>query len=343
MDIALDIPSSKNSPLILIADDDPVSNLMLSQVLEKDGYQVLVVKDGQAALAACEKKLPDIILMDAIMPVMDGFDSCQALHKIYGEGCPPILMITGLNDGESVDRAYDAGAADYVTKPFHWAVLRRRVRRSIQAHFAHQQLTCALTQEQLLRQELNLANQQLQLLATVDGLTNVANRRFFDDKLDQEWKRLRREKSPLGLILLDIDCFKAYNDNYGHLGGDQCLRQVASAIKDAARRPADVVARYGGEEFAMILPNTDLDGVICVAETVQENLHLAAIPHATSLVGSTVSASIGLTAMIPNTSDSPQTLIDWADKALYDAKSSGRSRIVAYSTLQSLIPCHSIN
>lgn len=235
-------PELERTPFILIVDDDPVSNLMLSQVLTKDGYQVVVVTDGRAALTACEKKLPDIILMDAIMPIMNGFDCCHALQATYRHECPPILMITGLNDSESVDRAYDSGAADYVTKPFHWAVLRRRVQRSINSHLDHQRLQCSLAQERLVRQELKLANQQLHRLATLDGLTNIPNRRFFDDKLDEEWKRLRREKRPLGLIMLDIDCFKAYNDNYGHLGGDQCLRQVARIIKDSVRRPADVVS-----------------------------------------------------------------------------------------------------
>ncbi|MEM6253096.1 MAG: PleD family two-component system response regulator [Cyanobacteria bacterium P01_D01_bin.156] len=340
MDIVSKMSYSESTSSILIADDDPVSNLMLSQVLEKDGYQVIVVTDGQAALSACEETLPNIILMDAIMPTMDGFDCCQKLQSKYGQACPPILMITGLNDSESVDRAYDAGAADYVTKPFHWAVLRRRVQRAINSHIDHQKLQHCLTEERSLRQKLKIANQQLERLVTVDGLTNIFNRRHFNNKLEQEWKRLRREKSPLGLILLDIDHFKAYNDTYGHPGGDQCLRQVAEIIKDAGRRPADIVARYGGEEFAMILPNTDLNGVVCVGQTVQERVSLAAIPHATSLVKAHVSVSIGLTTMVPGDLESPQVLIDQADKALYDAKANGRDRIVAYSASQSLTTCH---
>ncbi len=334
MDAALKMTSSSNNvPLILIVDDDVVSNFMLSEILNKDGYQTLVVEDGQAALSACQKGLPDIILMDAIMPIMNGFNCCQSLHILYGDSCPPTLMITGLNDTESVERAYEVGAVDYVTKPFHWAVLRGRVRQAINAHLAHQKLKQALAKERLLLQELKLANQQLHRLASLDGLTSIANRRVFNERLENEWKRLCREQAPLGLILIDIDCFKAYNDTYGHLNGDKCLRQVANVIHTCARRPADIAARYGGEEFALILPNTSLEGVMHVGESIQRQLHKLAIPHTSSVVESIVTVSIGAISVVPTHVDSPQTLINWADQALYSAKNNGRNRIASASEL----------
>ncbi|MEA5467053.1 PleD family two-component system response regulator [Leptothoe sp. PORK10 BA2] len=333
MDGSLDVsPASERVPLILIVDDDPISNLMLSEILRKDGYQTLVVGDGQAALDICQKELPDIILMDAVMPVMNGFDCCRSIHIWYGDSCPPILMITGLNDTESVERAYQAGAIDYVTKPFHWAVLRGRVRQAISANLAHQKLKQALGKERLLLQELKIANHKLHQLASTDGLTSIANRRVFDERLESEWKRLCREQSPLGLILIDIDCFKAYNDTYGHLNGDKCLCQVANIIHTCVRRPADVAARYGGEEFALILPNTDLEGVICVGKAVQKELQKLAIPHASSIVKPFVTVSIGVVAVLPTLSSSPQTLISWADQALYDAKNNGRNCVVAFTS-----------
>ncbi|MEM9265338.1 MAG: diguanylate cyclase [Cyanobacteria bacterium P01_F01_bin.13] len=332
MDTTLDIAASlEHVPLILIVDDDAISNFMLSEILRKDGYQTLVVENGQAALSACQKGLPDIILMDAVMPVMNGFDCCRSLHILYGDSCPPTLMITGLNDTESVERAYKAGAVDYVTKPFHWAVLRGRVHQAINAHLAHQKLKQALAKERLLLQELKLANQQLHRLASIDDLTSIANRRIFNEKIENEWERLCREQAPLGLSLIDIDCFKAYNDTYGHLNGDKCLRQVANIVNTCARRPADIAARYGGEEFALILPNTDLEGVICVSKSVQKQLQELAIPHVSSMVNPLVTVSIGVVAVVPTLSDSPQTLISWADQALYKAKNNGRDRVVAFS------------
>ena len=333
MNAVLDITSAvEKVPVVLIVDDDSVSNYMLSEILHKDGYQTLIVEDGRAALSACQKELPDIILMDAVMPVLNGFDCCRTLHAVYGHDCPPTLMITGLNDSESVESAYKAGAVDYVTKPFHWAVLRGRVRQAIKAHLAHQKLKQSLHKERLLRQELKVANQQLHHFATIDSLTGIANRRVFDEKLDTEWKRLCREQSPLGLALIDIDCFKAYNDTYGHLGGDRCLCQVADVINGCVRRPADVVARYGGEEFALVLPNTDLEGVMHIGKSIQADLKKLAIPHIGSVVRPIVTVSIGVVSTIPTLTSSPQTLIGWADQALYNAKNNGRDCVIAFST-----------
>lgn len=332
MDAAFDIaPSSDHMPVILIVDDDAVSNFMLSEILHQDGYQTLVVENGQAALEVCQTKLPDIILMDAIMPVMNGFDCCRSLHILYGDNCPPVLMITGLNDTASVECAYQVGAIDYVTKPFHWAVLRGRVRQAINAYLAHQKLKQALTNERLLLQELKLANHQLHQLASIDGLTSITNRRIFDERLESEWKRLCREEAPLGLVLIDIDCFKAFNDTYGHINGDKCLCQVANIINICARRPADVASRYGGEEFALILPKTNLEGVRHVAQSVQEKLHELAIPHTSSIVKSIVTVSMGVASIVPTLTNSPKTLLNLADKALYKAKGNGRDRIEAAS------------
>lgn len=323
---------SEHAPLVLIVDDDAVSNLMLAQVLRQDGYRVFSVDNGQAALTACKKELPDIILMDAIMPIMNGFECCQELRATYGSTCPPILMITGLNDSESVECAYDVGAVDYVPKPFQWAVLRGRVRWTINAHIDHQKLQQTLAKERLLRQELRLLNQQLHRLATIDGLTGIANRRVFNETLSSEWKRLRREEAFLGLVMIDIDCFKAYNDHYGHLEGDSCLCQVAQIIQTCIRRPADIVARYGGEEFALILPHTDFNGVMHVGKTVQKQLEKRAIPHAVSDIKPWVTASIGVVATIPRPPNSSQSLINWADQALYEAKNKGRNQVVAYTS-----------
>jgi two-component system cell cycle response regulator len=176
--------------------------------------------------------------------------------------------------------------------------------------------------------ELAKANRELQRLATLDGLTQIANRRQFDDVLQREWRRNAREQSPLALIMADIDHFKRYNDTYGHQMGDDCLKQVARALYDAVKRPGDLVARYGGEEFAMILPQTDAAGAWQIAQTIQKAVQSLQIPHAGSSVDAYVTLSLGVASMIPSPATASEMLITAADQALYHAKDQGRNQIV---------------
>jgi len=180
-------------------------------------------------------------------------------------------------------------------------------------------------QQSELYQKLQQANQELQRLASSDGLTHVANRRCFDEFLAQEWQRLAREQSPLSMILCDVDCFKLYNDTYGHLAGDDALRQVAQAIAQAVKRPADLVARYGGEEFAVILPSTDATGATTVAAEILANVKALQIPHASSQVAEFITLSVGVATTIPHNQFSAATLIVAADQGLYRAKAQGRN------------------
>ncbi|MDZ7950095.1 PAS domain S-box protein [Nostoc sp. DedQUE09] len=187
--------------------------------------------------------------------------------------------------------------------------------------------------QSVLYQQVQVANEELQRLATLDGLTQIANRRRFDEYLETEWQRLKREQLSLSLILFDVDFFKLYNDTYGHLGGDDCLRQLASALKNIVKRPADLVARYGGEEFAIILPNTEIQGAIYVAQTIRQAVRDLAIPHAQSRVCDRVTVSLGVVSIVPNSGISPSDLINAADKALYVAKQQGRDRVHAVSVV----------
>ncbi|MGA9382150.1 MAG: diguanylate cyclase [Phormidium sp.] len=193
-------------------------------------------------------------------------------------------------------------------------------------HLANQ-IAIAIQQSELY-QQLEVANQKLQLLATTDGLTNLANRRQFDVVLHEEWQRLARQQEPLSLILCDLDYFKLYNDNYGHVVGDTCLREVASTIAKAVNRPADLVARYGGEEFAIILPNTEMTGAMKVAQKIHRAVTNLTIPHERSPVNKYVTLSLGIASIIPSHSQSGTSLIQLADRALYQAKNQGRNRII---------------
>ena len=307
-----EITPSHTPPLILIADDDKTTRMGLRQAMEQEGYQVVEAINGENCVAIFSRLHPDVVLLDAIMPIMDGFACCARIQQLQGSTRTPVLMITGLEDQDSVDQAFTAGAVDYITKPIHWAVLRQRVRR--------------LIQQVRLYQQLEDANSELQRLATVDGLTQVANRRRFDEYLEDEWQRMMREQLPLSLILCDIDCFKLYNDTYGHQAGDDCLRKVAQVMQKAAKRAIDLCARYGGEEFAVVLPHTEQPGAIQVAQGIGIGVKDLAIAHATSKVTPLVTVSLGVATTIPSLDSSPERLIMAADKALYKAKAAGRDR-----------------
>jgi len=183
-----------------------------------------------------------------------------------------------------------------------------------------------ITERKRLEDSLKVANDQLEQLVTFDGLTHIANRRKFDDYLMHEWQRLERSQAVLSLILFDVDFFKHYNDCYGHQAGDACLIQIAQAAQDVVNRPADLVARYGGEEFAVILPNTDQQGALVVAENIQHAIRALAIPHERSQVGAIVSISLGIASTVPTPDTLPDILITLADRALYTAKQQGRDR-----------------
>ena len=303
-----------DSPLILVVDDDKFTRLQIRQRMQREGYRVEEFTNGEQCLAAYTRLNPDIILLDGMMPVMDGFTCCAQLRTLPGGERTPILMITGLEDEASVNWAFEVGATDYITKPIHWAVLRQRVRR--------------LLREVKLTQQLEQVNQELQQLATSDSLTQLANRRRFDEYLDQEWKRMVRDKTPLSLVLCAIDVFKAYNDTYGHQAGDHCLQLIAKAISLAANRPADLVARYGGEEFVVVLPNTDDEGALQVADKIQSNVRALDIIHANSPVSDYVTLSLGVASIIPSDESSPELLIAAADRALYQAKTEGSNRVI---------------
>ncbi len=305
-----------NFQRILLIDDDLVVRAKVGESLEQDGFEVILAKNGDDGIAAYQEYRPDLILVDAVMPILDGFEFCEHLKNL-GERLTPILMITSLDDNESVDRAFAAGATDYITKPINLSILRQRVRNLIkQSDLIKNQLS-----------ELQQANQNLKLLANIDSLTKLSNRRDFDRYIEQEWERMQRIRSPLSLIMCDVDFFKNFNDKYLHPNGDKCLIKVAMALRNNVRRSGDLVARYGGEEFAVILPNTDALGAVSVAEKIRLAVKDLQIIHESSAIANHVTVSVGVSTIIPTHESEFQTLIDTADRALYQAKSQGRDRV----------------
>lgn len=311
---------------ILIIDEDQGMRQKLSELLQQEGHRVVAVSNAEQGLEVFGCLRPNLILVDTTMPEIDGYSFCQQFQSRLGGDCPPVLMIINLEDEALVEQEFEAGAVDFVTKPVHWPVLRHQIRRVLR----EAQLARLLAQS---NQELQQANQELYRLAVSDSLTQLANRRRFEEYLQQQWQCLSREQAPLALILGDVDCFKAYNDTYGHQAGDQCLQRVAKALSWAANRPADLVARYGGEEFAVILPNTPTQGAVQVAKKIQHNLSTFGIPHACSPVSDFVTVSLGVASLIPSSCTTPAVLVRASDQALYQAKDEGRNCVVIAAEL----------
>lgn len=315
---------------LLVVDDQPDNLRVLSFILSEQGYKVRKALDGITALDAAQAQPPDLILLDVKMPQMDGYEVCSAL-KALPQICEiPVIFLSGMDSAADKVKAFAVGGADYITKPFQAEDVLARVRQQLTLRSQKRQLQQEIQERKRVEEALRQANRELQRLVNIDGLTQIANRRCFDQVLHQEWKRLKREQAPLSLILCDIDFFKFYNDRYGHLAGDDCLKQVAQAIQQSTRRPADLVARYGGEEFAVILPNTTPEGAIQVATQIQATVANLNICHDRSQVSPLVTLSIGCVTVVPTSESTPENLIAAADQALYCAKVGGRNRYCCY-------------
>ncbi len=448
---------------ILIIDDAPETVRLLSSLLTNLGYSVSCVADVDMALHSIEAEVPSLILLDIILPDLDGYKVCRILKSREQTKSIPIIFISSLDSESDKIRAFREGAVDYITKPFFVEEVLVRIETQLKFFRQQQELKQIIThkerEQQNLAKELNKshallkgvlnssldgvaaleavrdhhnknkiidfrwlvanhvtamtieetmdslrgkrlfveqspghlfeglldlfievverstvlekeyhyrsesldawfqivaikfgdgfamtfrdisdrktmeielkkANQKLMYQANVDSLTRISNRRRFDESIEREWGRCAREREYLGLILCDVDYFKAYNDSYGHQQGDDCLYKVAQGIKNAIKRPADIVFRYGGEEFAIILPSTEGEGAIKVAEDIRQQIAHLQIPHQSSHISNYVSMSLGVSSVIPEVDVSFDVLIEAADIALYEAKSKGRDRTI---------------
>ena len=293
--------------------------MLIRAYSEEAGHEVIVVEDGQKAVDFFEKDRPDLVIMDVTMPVKDGIEATKDIRKLTDKDNDwvPIIFLSGMSESDDIARGIDAGGDDYLTKPIDAVVLTAKLR--------------AMERISDMRHELSKLNRELKMISVKDGLTGLANRRHFDEVMERELKRSIRTKTELSLVLCDIDQFKLYNDNYGHQGGDDCLKEVASALAKSSNRSGDLVARYGGEEFAFILPETDLQGAKAVAESIRKAVESLAIPHANSSVSDHVTLSCGVYSILPQKEQDIATmtreLIETADQNLYKAKSMGRNQI----------------
>ena len=298
---------ARNGRILVV--DDAMENIQILHHALRDEHEVLFALDGEKALEIALAQQPDLILLDAVMPGMDGYAVCGALRASPRLQDIPIIFVTALSQPEDETRALEAGAVDFISKPFNVAVVRARVRS---------QLTIKRQADAM--RELSLT----------DGLTGVANRRHFNDTIDAEWRRCARAGLPLSVIMIDIDHFKLYNDHYGHQAGDACLQQISAAMKGCASRPQDLLARYGGEEFILLLPQEGAEGTQVVASRIIDVVRKLNLAHAASPTAPYVSISMCLaTAVPPLDSQDASAVVRAADARLYVAKQNGRNRYFA--------------
>ncbi|MGH8675603.1 MAG: diguanylate cyclase domain-containing protein [Burkholderiales bacterium] len=291
-------------PHVLVVDDEPSSIEVLADSLQAH-YEVSTARSGEEAVAICERLRPDLVLLDIVMPGLDGYEVCRRLKSSPETSAIPVIFVTARFSVEDQVKGLEAGAIDFITKPAHELIVLARVK----AHVA-------------LKRQADFMREQ----ALTDPLTGIGNRRCFDHRLDLEWRRCRRNRAPLALIMIDIDRFKQYNDAYGHVSGDRCLVQVSAAMKRGARRGTDLLCRYGGEEFACLLPDSGLASAIARARELARGVENLGITYPDSPGPRIVTISCGVAALVPDGSVDPPELVNRADAMLYAAKLAGRNR-----------------
>ncbi len=291
---------------ILVVDNEPANINILIGILDNPDYEILAATTGEEALKVTLSEKPDLILLDIVMPETDGYEVCAKLKANAATRNIPVIFITSLDEEEDETKGLEYGAVDYISRPLTPPIVKVRVKN----HLA-----------------LKMKTDLLEKISTQDGLTGIPNRRYFDKSLEQEWWYAMRCNQPLSLIMIDIDYFKPFNDNYGHLAGDDCLKQVAQQMAKNLERKTDILARYGGEEFACILPMTYAKGAVMIANKLQKSVLSLNIQHAYSSTAKQVTISQGVATLYPSQNDEPAVLIEAADQALYEAKACGRNQI----------------
>lgn len=316
----IDIPKMlvelrRDRPKLLIVDDQPINIRSLHEIFKAD-CEVFMATHGPQALALAESHQPDLILLDIFMPDMDGHEVCRQLKLNSATKDIPVIFLTAQHTSDDEAIGLQLGAVDFIMKPINSVVVRSRVN----IHLA-----------------LKIQSEYLQNIALKDGLTGIANRRKFDEQLIKDWMQCQRESAELSFVMIDIDYFKNYNDTYGHAMGDTCLRKVAQTIQSAYKRPYDLVARYGGEEFACLLPHTNLESAMRMAEKVKNTIADMKIEHSHSAVSKYLTLSQGVATCIPNCEITPSILIKAADARLYEAKHLGKNQIQSIFVKQAVL------
>lgn len=304
---------------ILVVDDIPLNRKLEKTYLESVGYQVVLANDGIEALQRVDEETPDLILLDVMMPKMNGFQVCRRLKNTENTRFIPIIMVTALNEIEDKVKGVEAGADDFICKPFNKLELLARVKSLLRIKYLHDALEQKIA-------ELEIAQSKLLQLAITDGLTGLYNYRYFKDQLTQEVIRSKRHNANISIAMIDIDFFKNYNDTHGHPAGDLVLKTIADLLHNNIRK-IDVAARYGGEEFALVLVETDKQAASFVANKIKNLIEQQKFDYEETQPNGKLTISMGV-ATFPDDATTPDELVNKADQRLYRAKKAGRNRVV---------------
>ena len=314
--------------MVLLVDDQAMIGEAVRRALAAEAnISFHFCSDPLQAVALAEQIKPTVILQDLVMPGVDGLELLAQYRSRSTLQDVPIIVLSTKEDPKVKSAAFSQGANDYLVKLPDVIELVARIRYHSRSYLALQQRDEAFRALRESQQQLLEANLVLQRLMRSDGLTGLANRRHFDDCLNSEWARALREQSELSLLMIDVDYFKAFNDRFGHVEGDETLRQVATCLSDMCSRSSDLAARYGGEEIAMILPGTSRGGARLLAEKVRLSVQALAIAHEMPVAGSSVSISLGVATLRPQVGMAPTQLVELADRGLYLAKQNGRNQV----------------
>lgn len=293
---------NNEKPLILIVEDNTINSKICESLLKKNGFETEVCTDGETALEFLSKNSPDLILLDIIMPGIDGYQFSEAIQSNARLKDTPVIFLSAMNDEESIIKGFQSGGVDFITKPFRTQELLARTRTHV---------------------ELKKAKEKLLELATTDELTGIANRRYFMERLNSEFDRAKRYESRYSLLMIDIDYFKSINDDYGHKAGDKVLQSAAAVMKKSLRT-SDVIGRVGGEEFSVILPETEIKAAIFIAERLRKKVEETVVIHKNEEIFITVSIGV---SQSKNGDQSVDDIYVRSDSAMYNAKKNGRNRV----------------
>ncbi|AVU74302.1 diguanylate cyclase domain-containing protein [Pseudomonas rhizophila] len=323
-----DFKRDENAAMVLLVDDQAmIGEAVRRGLANEENIDVHFCADPHQAIAHAVRIKPTVILQDLVMPGLDGLSLVREYRNHPATRDIPIIVLSTKEDPLVKSAAFAAGANDYLVKLPDNIELVARIRYHSRSYMMLLQRDAAYRALRVSQQQLLDTNLVLQRLMNSDGLTGLSNRRHFDEYLELEWRRALRDQSQLSLLMIDVDYFKSFNDNFGHLEGDEALRKVATAIRDACSRPSDLPARYGSEEFALVLPSTSAGGARLMAEKLRQSVVALNIPHITPHEGANLTVSVGVSTFTPQQGGDCRQLISAADKGLYTAKHNGRNRV----------------
>lgn len=324
---ATSLDTVHQSVMVLLVDDQiMVGEAIRRALIDETEIELHYCSNPLEALALAKRVKPTVILQDLVMPNMNGLTLVRQYRADPATMAIPVIVLSTEEEAAVKSEAFRIGANDYLVKLPDRIELIARIRYHSAAYLTQIQRDEAYRALRRSQQELMETNLELQRLTNADGLTGLSNRRYFDQYLDTEWRQAMRTKEPISLLIIDVDHFKQYNDTYGHLAGDEVLKTVATAVRGTFHRPKDLAVRLGGEEFAVVLPQTQAGDLAFLADKVVQAIEALGLPHAASPIADKVTISVGGATHIPASDDRPERLIEAADKAMYEAKRSGRNR-----------------